>query len=889
MMKDRMILIDGPSLIYRAFYAISNMTTSRGEPTGAIYGFCKMLMNIMKDMSPEYALIAFDAPGPTFRHEEYEGYKETRKKMPDDLVSQIVYIKEILKGLGIKTYELDKYEADDIIGTFTKIADKNDASSTIITGDRDLLQLLSSNTEVVLCKRGITDIKRYDVSSFKKEYGFLPEKLVDYKALMGDQSDDIPGVRGIGKITASKLITSHGDLDNLFNKIKEIDKTRTKNLLKEGENIARLSKQLATIDVNSPVDIDLVDCKVDEPDKDILRSLFTKLEFSQFLDEMDLRPEGEENTDVKGCILDSDNIIKEFCLRARKQGTISFTVITDNEDSMKAKILGLSLGLSKKDAGFLPLGNHTKKVSFLDHIIPEPVISILQDPDIKKVCHDGKYDIMVLNGEGVKLKGLTYDTMIASYLVEGEGSEDISRASGRYLLRSGLEDGKRRGFNHENLFSSDEMNRFCGFAADILGIKDILSKRISELGMEKLFNDIEMPLVSVLAEMELLGISCDREQLQQISSELQEKADTLRETIYHMAGEEFNVNSTKQVGTIFFEKLGLPVLRRTKTGYSTSADVLEKLKGQHPIVNVLLEYRHLMKLKSTYTDSLFDLINPETGRIHTSFKQAVTATGRLSSKDPNLQNIPIKTEEGRKIRKVFVPGHGADLSLSADYSQVELRVLAHISKDEKLKEAFHNDEDIHQRTASEVFGVELEDVSKQMRNAAKAVNFGIVYGISGFGLSQSLNVSREEAEEYISKYLDKYKGVAEYMEKTVSDAKDKGYVTTLLGRKRDIAQLKDRNSAVRQFGERTAINTPIQGTAADIIKVAMVKLAEKDLFAHLLLQVHDELLLEVSSERLKETAYEVKTTMEEAYKLSVPLKVDLAKGENWSEMHDFYI
>ncbi len=926
MRRKKLVIIDGNSLANRAFYAIqAQLATTDGEPTNAVYGFANMLVRLIDEEKPDLLAVAFDKSGPTFRHLEYDEYKATRKGMPDELSSQMPLIKELLAAFHIPVLEIDGYEADDIIGTVAKKSEEVGHECLIVTGDRDALQLVSGLTRAMLTKRGISEMEVYDEETVKERFGVGPQHVTDIKGLAGDTSDNIPGVPGIGEKTAVKLIQALGDLEDILDKADTIKSERTRRLLKEHEDQARLSKRLATIDREVPIEFSLDECHVEEPNWPHLVELLRRLEFKSLMKRFEDRLQNkgdaassatldlfkqETQGEVSGgrgsmtrkqankCVtVKSLDEVEALRKELADAGEFAFEIVPDSENPMRAGIVGIAIAHPDGQGFYLPFAHARLDAPRLPL---DGTISILravfEDEDISKVCHDAKTKIIHLRRRGVRLSGPVFDTMIAAYLASPDQKTDVERLISDFLgdeipavsdlvSRSGR-GGLPRTIGEAPADSVRDVA--CAGLARLPELKDALSQRLSELGMTELFSDVEMPLVRILADMEMAGVKVDPDGLSELSLDLGQRLSELEKDIFRLAGDEFNINSPKQLSFILFEKLGLPPIKKTKTGYSTDAEVLETLSFSHEIAGKILDYRELTKLKSTYADALGALINPDTGRIHTTFNQAVTSTGRLSSSEPNLQNIPIRTEEGRKIRAVFVPGNEDSVILSADYSQIELRVLAHFSKDELLVESFKKGEDIHARTAARVFGVPLQNVTPDMRTKAKAVNFGIIYGISDFGLARGIGISRGEAARFIESYFHHYKGVKEFLDEVVAKAKEDGYVTTILNRRRYLPDLRTRNIPRRRFAERTAMNTPIQGTAADIIKVAMVdvvrELETRDLRARMTLQVHDELVFDVPKGELKEVADLVRKTMENAVFLDVPLKVDVKAGPNWLEL-----
>ena len=877
MKAEKMVIIDGNSLMNRAFYAIPSLTDSKGECTNAVYGFTNMLLRIISEEKPEYMAVAFDRKAPTFRHKAYTEYKAGRKKMPPELNSQFPIIKKVLKAFNIGIYEIDGYEADDIIGTVAKKCEK-ELDVTIYTGDRDALQLISDHTKVAITKRGITDIDIYDSDKMMDKYNATPRQFIDIKGLMGDASDNIPGVPGIGEKTAIRLIDEFKSIEGILENIDTIKSAKIKKLMIEYAEQALFSKKLATIVTDVPIEFNINEMRLKEADRQNLLSVFRELEFKSLIEKMELnKGTSSENLSAVDCKIADRKDIEELIQDVKRSKRFSIVFIIRGTDFYNTDIEGIGMSNDGNSALFIKP----------DHEYIEMLKDILEDENIKKYSHNAKDGYVSLNKHGIDLKGLEFDTAIASYLLNpSESTYNIDELLRRFLnidikpekeIQKEIKDGADR---------SIICSYLCTEAAGVFKLTDILKKKISESGMDFLYYNIENPLIEVLASMEITGFKVDKNILLKLSDEFGSEIDQLTADIYKMSGEEFNINSPKQLGHILFDKLKLPVIKKTKTGYSTDAEVLEKLAPQNEIVKKLLDYRQIMKLKSTYVDGLLHIVN-EDGRIHSSFNQTVTATGRISSTEPNLQNIPVRLEIGKRIRKVFIPSNDECRILSGDYSQIELRVLAHISKDRNLMDAFYNGLDIHRKTASEVFGVPMDEVTSTMRSRAKAVNFGIIYGISDFGLAKDIGISRKEAKTYIDNYLNKYSGVKSYMEGIVKKAKKDGFVTTILNRRRFIPEIKSSNYTVRSFGERLAMNTPIQGSAADIIKIAMVKvyyrLKERGLKSKLILQVHDELIVDVYKDELDAVKEIIKDSMENAFKLDVPLKVDINSGNNWME------
>ena len=854
-----MIAIDGNSLLHRAFYAMPLLSNKKGVYTNAIFGFMNMLIRLKKDYEPCSLILAFDRKAPTFRHKAYKDYKATRQKAPEELVPQFDLIKDLARLLEIPTYELDGYEADDILGSLAKVADDNKQPLMIVTGDKDELQLVSDYTSVLLTIRGISETKRYDKQLLMDEYGLTPEQFVDMKGLMGDSSDNIPGVKGIGQKTAIKLLKEYGSLENVLDNIDNLSGKKLKENLTIYRHHALLSKDLATIRRDVPLEFNLPKQPYDYPSSSGLKQFLLDLELNTIIEKLDL-----ESVKASG-----DKKEKQ---REKTLNNIS------SEDEL---IVFLDLLLKQKQIA-IAIGEHlsiswnkdtTYRINFKNDLLGDGIdyhkaLNILkpffESEEIKKLVHDAKSWILELAKEGIAIKGISFDTMIGAYLLDPTKSKyEPDRLLYDYTgIDTSIIDG-----------------------ADLLLLAEAILSKLKELDMEDLYYKIEHPLIEVLADMELTGFKLDRERLRELDLYFTKEQSRLTDEITSLAGQDFNLNSPKQLGEILFEKLGLPVQKKTKTGYSTNIDVLEALQGTHPIIEKIIEYRQVAKIKSTYVDGLIPLISSKDDRIHSSFNQTVTATGRISSTDPNLQNIPVKLETGRRIRQAFISS-GPDYTLvAADYSQIELRVLAHISADPTLIDSFVKRQDIHRRTAAEIFNVPMSKVTDEQRERAKAVNFGIIYGISDFGLSRNLKISREEAKHYIDSYLDRYPKIKEYMEQIVEFGKTNGYVKTLYNRRRNLPELMSRNYNTRSFGERIALNMPIQGTAADIIKLSMIsvynELKSKGLQSKLILQVHDELIIDAYKPELDIVIELLKSKMENVVDLSVPLIVEIATADNW--------
>ncbi|HCZ9793285.1 TPA: DNA polymerase I [Staphylococcus aureus] len=871
---NKLVLIDGNSLSFRAFYALPLLSNKAGIHTNAVYGFAMLLEKILKEEKPNHFLVAFDAGKTTFRHEKYSEYKGGRQKTPPELSEQFPYIRQLLDAYHIKRYELDNYEADDIIGTLSKEADKAGFQTIIITGDRDLTQLATDNVTIYYTKKGVTDVDHYTPDFIAEKYnGLTPNQIIDMKGLMGDTSDNIPGVAGVGEKTAIKLLNQFDTVEGVYEHLDEISSKKLKEKLQNSKEDALMSKELATINVDSPIEVKLEDTLMTHQDEQQEKiELFKKLEFKQLLADIDQSASGEDAIEKTFEIETSfDNV--DFT--SLKEATIHFEL--DGGNYLRNNILKFSLFTGEKHI----------VINADDIINYAELVSWLENPNTKKVVYDAKKTYVASHRLGIDIQNISFDIMLASYIIDPSRTiSDVQSVVSLYGQSFVKDDvsiyGKGKKFK---VPEDDVLNPYVASITDaIYFAKPNMDKQLEEYNQVELLADLELPLAKILSEMEEIGIYTDVHDLEEMEKEIQEKLDVLIRNIHDAAGEDFNINSPKQLGVVLFETLQLPVIKKTKTGYSTAVDVLEQLQGEHPIIDYILEYRQLSKLQSTYVEGLQKVISDDQ-RIHTRFNQTLAQTGRLSSVDPNLQNIPVRLEEGRKIRKAFKPTSKDSVILSADYSQIELRVLAHITQDESMKEAFINGDDIHTATAMKVFGVEADQVDSLMRRQAKAVNFGIVYGISDYGLSQSLGITRKKAKAFIDDYLASFPGVKQYMSDIVKDAKALGFVETLLHRRRYIPDITSRNFNLRGFAERTAMNTPIQGSAADIIKLAMVKFAQKmketTYQAKLLLQVHDELIFEVPKSEVDSFSEFVEEIMENALQLDVPLKVDSSYGATW--------
>ncbi|SDF62897.1 DNA polymerase I [Fontibacillus panacisegetis] len=890
---DKLILIDGNSIIYRAFFAMPPLTNSSGLHTNAVYGFTNMLLRLIQEEKPTHILVAFDAGKVTFRHEGYQEYKGGRDKTPPELSEQFPLMRELLESFGISWFELAGYEADDIIGTLSKQGEDSGREVLVVTGDKDMLQVVSDKVTVALTRKGISEVEPYGPKEIEEKYGLSPLQIIDLKGLMGDASDNIPGVPGIGEKTALKLLHQFGSVEEVLARTDELKGKMKENLVNHSDD-AVMSKRLATIFREVPVERSWEDMTFNGIQGDTAAPMLRKLEFKSLIERLSLisgdgnnendgsneKDQAAAASEVEVTVVDSESVSE---LNELLPTIESMYLESYGENPHHANIMGLILSTGERHF-------YLSDQFLLDKSQAEAVIKWLGDGNYPKRGYDLHRTDLVLHWHGIPFAGASHDIELAAYLLDPTNNDQtVSALAEKYGLAHVASDddvyGKGAKFKVPDTGTLSKH-----LAHKIEAITKIIPLQQGDLKkneMNALFFDLEMPLSRILADMEKQGVSVDRESLVELGKEFEVQINKLVSQIYDIAGQEFNLNSPKQLGEILFDKLGMPVVKKTKTGYSTDAEVLEKLAPYNPIVQYILEYRQLAKLQSTYVEGLLKEIRPETGKVHTYFRQTVAATGRLSSQFPNLQNIPIRLEEGRKIRKVFVPSEEGWFMLAADYSQIELRVLADISGDKGLQEAFLHDMDIHTKTAMKVFGVSAEDVDSNMRRSAKAVNFGIVYGISDYGLSQNLNITRKEAAKFIDQYFEAFQGVREYMDSIVKEARRDGYVKTLLERRRYLPEINASNFNLRSFAERTAMNTPIQGTAADIIKLAMV-LMDKALYDHqlksrMLLQVHDELVFEVPPEELELMTKLVPETMEKALSLSVPLKSEVSSGVNWYE------
>lgn len=931
--SKKFVIIDAMALAYKAYYAFISrpLYTAKGEPTSAVYGFINQLFKIIEDTKPNYIAVAFDSKEKTFRHERYENYKSSRQAMPEDMIPQIHRIKEVIEAFNIPIYILPGYEADDLIGTAVTEAAKLGFDCYAITPDKDYIQLVAENVRVIKPGKSTDEIVVIDEDKVREEMGFEPKQMIDYLALVGDSSDDIPGVAGIGPKTAVPLIQEFNSLENIYKNIDKVEKQSVKNKLVENKENAFLSKELATIKLDTPFHMNFEEAKFEKPDLDKLIGLFTELEFKSFpgklkkifvdsvptetekFSEILTEVETEatltdsvtvfDRTKVKYKLIVSSKEAKELAKKLNDADLFVFDTETDGLDTFKVKLAGCAFSLKPKEAYFVAT-NPSREASSLfstdlsDRLPIDEFIKIFkpvfENKKSKKICQNGKYDIAVMRTYGIRVENFFFDTMLASYVIDPDQKHGMDDLSQKYLGYQPIPlidlIGSKK--TPEKIFEvePEKLSDYSSEDADItFRLYQILGKELKKEGLEKLAFEVEFPLVTVLEDMEREGIRIDNNSLKAFSNDLQILLDNYTREIYKHAGEEFNINSTQQLQRILFDKLQLPPTTKTKTGYSTDAKSLESLQGTHEIIDIISNYRQVAKLKSTYADSLPNLINPQTGRIHTTFNQSLVSTGRLSSIDPNLQNIPIRTDLGKEIRKAFVPRDKNHLILSADYSQIELRIMASICADENLTAAFNNNEDIHRRTAALVFHVDPKDVTQDMRRKAKEVNFGILYGLGPFGLKTRLGITQQHAKEIIDNYFKSFKNVKQFMDDSVKSAQKKGYSETLLGRRRFLKNINSNNRILRQFEERVAVNMPIQGTAADMIKLAMIKIhnaLNKEKFtSKMVLQVHDELVFDAHKDELKDLQPLVKELMESALPLNVPVIVETGVGDNWLDAH----
>jgi DNA polymerase-1 len=909
MSEKTLYLVDGSAYLYRAHFvpALQRLKNHKGEPTGMIYGVINMINRMIKEYNPKYMAVVFDAPGKTFRHDMYDQYKATRPPMPDDLRNQIQPTKDIIKALGVPLLEIKGVEADDVMGTLGVMASRAGFKTVISSGDKDMAQLVNDDVMLIDTMRNTS----MDIDGVKEKFGVRPDQIIDYLTLIGDTSDNIPGVNKVGPKTAVKWLEEHETLDNIIDNANQV-KGKVGEYLREAIPQIPLSKQLVTIDTSVPLDCKVQDLTINGEDVEQLnilaqefgiRSLQRETQtdlFSQLSSES--APEAETQPEKNYTTIRDEKTLERWLEKIRKEKIMAFDLETTSLESMQAKIVGMSFSCKPGEAAYIPIAHVEKteeQLKILDNQLElqsvlKQIEPLLNNPEIKLIGQHFKYDMNVLSNYGIEINNLSDDSLMESYVLDTNGRHDMDTLATQYLQKQTIkyEDICGKGAKQISFAEVpvDVATQYAAEDADItLQLHLELSKKLQEhQQLLKVFREIEMPLIQVLAKMEQTGVLVDSKTLEKQSEELSIKIAQLEQQAYELVGREFNLNSPKQLQEILFEEQNIPVIKKTPTGQpSTSEDVLQELAEEHELPRIIIENRSLSKLKSTYTDKLPQEINPKTGRIHTSYHQAVTTTGRLSSSNPNLQNIPIRTEEGRKIRQAFVAPKGFKI-MAADYSQIELRIMAHLSKDEKLLDSFSRDQDVHSRTASQVFDVAIEEVNKEQRRAAKAINFGLMYGMSAFGLAKQLGVERGEAQDYMSRYFDQYPKVAEFMKKIREQAKENAYVDTLFGRRLYFPEIKNRNGRIRAGAERAAINAPMQGTAADIIKQAMLKVyaeIKNNVDIRMIMQVHDELVFEVRKKKQDELAMLVKKLMESAVQLSIPLKVDIGVGDNWDEAH----
>ncbi|UDM79847.1 DNA polymerase I [Vagococcus fluvialis] len=881
MTKNKLLLIDGNSIAFRGFFALyqslDRFKNSSGLHTNALYAVHNMLENVLEKEQPTHVLVAFDAGKTTFRHSFYDDYKAGRAKTPSEFKEQMPYLRDLIEGLGMKHYELENYEADDIIGTLATHVDPEKFDVVVLSGDKDLTQLASDNIRVDVTVKGVSEIESYTPEHILEKYGLEPHQIIDMKGLAGDQSDNIPGVTKIGEKTAIKLLKEFGTVEGVYENVEDMKKSKMKENLINEKEIAFMSKRLATIDTNSPIEVKVEDLDFNGKNLEVLIPFYKEMDFNSFLGKLDssfVEPEVEKKTAI-------DYILATDLTEDMFSTDMSLYVEMLDENYHLSDVVGIAFG--KEDRFYV-----TNDLAILDN---EVFSNWISNEELSKKVFDTKRTEVALNRYDLKLKGVKYDMLLGAYLLDStNNSEDMAEIAQSFDYFDIDNDEAIYGKGAKKGLPEDESVFFEHLARKIRTIESLYEPILEELENKNqldLYFDIELPLAHILGEMEMEGITLNASTLQEMKGQFAERLEEIEQKVYAEAGEEFNLNSPKQLGVILFEKMKLPIIKKTKTGYSTAVDVLEKLKGESPIIDDILSYRQIAKIQSTYVEGLLKMVFSD-NKIHTRYVQTLTQTGRLSSVDPNLQNIPIRLEEGRKIRQAFVPRHKDWQLFSSDYSQIELRVLADISQDEHLRQAFIEEQDIHTSTAMRVFGVESADqVDGNLRRQAKAVNFGIVYGISDYGLSQNLGITRKEAQTFIDTYFEKYPGVKKYMEDIVREAKDKGYVETLYHRRRYLPDINSRNFNIRSFAERTAINTPIQGSAADILKIAMIKidkkLKEEGMEATMLLQVHDELVFEAPKSEIPKLQKLVEETMADAVSLSVPLKADSSFGDTWYE------
>jgi len=893
--KPLLLLFDGNALVHRAFHALPPLTQPKtGELVNAVYGFASTLLKVFADFKPTHWAVAFDRPTPTFRHEMFEDYKAQRPATPEELKSQIKKVHQLVEAFHIPVFEIDGFEADDVLGTLSKQADEQGVETIIVTGDNDMLQAVLPRVKTLTSRRTFTDTILYDEEAVEQKYGIKPEQLADLKALAGDVSDNIPGLPGVGEKTATKLLQQYGSLRGIYDHIEDITPSKLQDTLREYQTRAFRNKGLSTIVKDVPIRLDLKTCQVSHYDRNEVARLFQELEFIKLLPRLpQIQADGPQPSAIKCHMVNTETALEQLIGELEKVQDLAIEVETTGEKAAMADLVGIAISPARGKAFYIPLGhqglNQPQQLPLTQ--AAARLEAILENVSIGKIAYNGKHVMAVLAGCGVKLENLNFDPMLAAYLL-GEKSLGLKALAFNKLGTEIVTPAELTGTGKkQSSLSLLEVNRVadraCASVDIVWSLRDSLETELRKQGLWQLFTEVEMALIPVLVAMENDGILLDTDLLREMSLELGQELLKLEKEIYGSVGHQFNINSPQQLGKVLFEELRLPQSRRTKTGYSTEASVMEALRGTHPIIELILRYRQLSKLKSTYVDALPALINRKTGRVHTNFNQTGTATGRLSSSDPNLQNIPIRSEVGNKIRKAIIAPPGTYL-LSADYSQIDLRVLAQLSQDPGLIAAFAEDEDIHATTASKLFGIPRDEVTLEMRRNAKTVNFGVVYGMSDYGLEQATNLSREEASQFITLYFEKYPRVKEYLEATKERARKLGYVQTILGRRRFLPEINSYNRMIREAAERMAINAPVQGSSADIIKIAMINLhremEKRNLKSKMLLQIHDELLFEVPEEELEEMKSLVTELMPRAVELRVPVKIDIKLGRNWGEM-----
>ncbi len=902
----KFFIVDGTALAYRSYYAFKNnpLINSKGENTSAPYAFTRVLIKIIEEEKPDYLAIAFDLAGPTFRHESYEAYKANRKPMPDDLAEQLPRIRQIVETYGIPIVELQGYEADDVIGTLAKKAEEKGVHTYMVTGDKDLMQLISPRVWMYNLKRVGDEPEIIDAERVANKMGVPPERIIDYLSLMGDSVDNIPGAKGVGEKSAKELIQEYGSLEKIIENCDNISNRRVREGIKNNIDMIWLSKELATIDTQVPLKVDLEGLRYHEANPETLLKLFTELEFKSLIDTLNTKA---MKFSTQYHIFDSLDKVDELCKKLIENGQFTIDLETTHIDPLQAEIVGFSFSFRVGEAYYIPAKStrhQTQEIEFIEeneftslevYDVLNRLKPLLRNPEIKKSGQNIKYDLLVLSNYGIVVEGVNFDTMVASYVLDPEKRQhnlDSLALEFFNYKKIPTTDLIGKGKNQINM-AQVPIKKVAEYAAEDADmtwrLKELFEKKLKEADLEKLFREVEMPLVKVLMQIEQNGVAIDVPFLKQMERQFEQDMAKLLKRVEEIAGSSINLNSPKQLGDLLFKKLKLPTARKTKTGYSTDVTVLEGLAKKYELPRVILDYRQLSKLQSTYVIALPKLINPGTKRIHTSYNQTVATTGRLSSSDPNLQNIPIRTEMGREIRRAFIPGDKNHILLDADYSQIELRIMAHLSGDATLRESFIKGEDIHRRTAALILNLPPEAVADEQRYQAKAINFGIIYGMGAFGLASRLDISQQEAQTFIDAYFMKYPGVKNFMEEVVKKAQKDGYVSTMLGRKRRLPDILSDNRRRREFAERTAINTPIQGTAADMIKLAMINIQNRinreKLNLKMIMQVHDELVFEVLRDEVDYAKTLVQEEMESALQLDVPVKVDVGVGENWLEAH----